>query len=133
MAHIFLETLTLGVEVLDLRFLELAFLRPKVEFMLPEAPEDFGDNSAVRLEVRMSDKDVVQIDHDVPGENEVLENIIHHGLERRRGVGEPEIHHQRLEQPPVGLECCLPLIALPDPDVVEPPSDVELCKKPGSL
>src|ERR1700761_8879382 len=58
--------------------------------MLPEAPEDFGDNSVVCPEVRMSDEDVVQIDHDIPGENEVLENVVHYGLERRRGVGEPK-------------------------------------------
>src|ERR1700753_1253033 len=120
-------------EVLNRRLLKLAFLRPEVELVLPQAPENLRDDSAVRTDVRVGNEDVIQVDHDISGKNEVLENVVHHGLEGRRGIGEPEVHHQWLEKPPVGPERRFPFVALPDPDIVKPPPDIELRKEPGSL
>ena len=71
-------------EVLDLRPFELTLFQPEEEFVLPEAPEDFGNDPAVRPEVGVGDEDVVQVNHDISGENEILEDVVHHRLERRR-------------------------------------------------
>src|ERR1700761_3085368 len=101
--------------------------------MLPEAPENFRNNLAMCPEVRVGDEDIVQVDHNVPRENEILKDVIHHGLKRRRRIGESEIHHQRLEEPPVGPERRLPLVAFLDADIIETPPNIEFGKKAGSL
>jgi hypothetical protein len=62
-----------------------------------------------------------------------LEDVVHHRLERGQRVGEAEAHHQRLKEPSAGTECGLPLIASPDMDVVEAPSDLEFREELSSF
>jgi hypothetical protein len=78
-------------------------------------------------------ENVVQVDHNVSGKDEVLENIVHHRLERSRGVGKAKVHHQRLKEPPVRTECGLSFVTFPDLDVIETPPDVEFREELGSL
>ena len=40
----------------------------------------------------------------------------------------PKNHDLWLEEPLVGTECCLPLVALSDSDIVETPLDIQLGK-----
>ncbi|KDQ32417.1 hypothetical protein PLEOSDRAFT_1034529, partial [Pleurotus ostreatus PC15] len=72
------------------------------------------------------DQDVVQIDNNHTFHNELPEQVVHHGLEGRRAVGQSEEHHQRFEESARSPKCGLPLITLLDPDIVETPPDVEL-------
>jgi hypothetical protein len=95
--------------------------------------EYLPDDLTMVVEVGMRNEDVVKIDHDVSGQNEVLEDVIHHHLEGGQGVGKAEVHHQRLKEPLVSTEHSLPFVAFPDPDVVETPPDVEFHEEPGSL
>ena len=99
--------------------------------MLPEASEDLSDDLSVSSEVRVGGEDVVEVDHDVSRQDEVLENVVHHGLEGRRGVGKAEIYYQRLEESAVSTEHGLPLVALADADIVESPPDIELREESG--
>src|SRR6266481_8173174 len=58
--------------------------------------------------------------------NELLENVIHHGLEGSRAVGETEVHDQGFEKSTVHLEGCFPLITLFDAHIVISPMYVQL-------
>jgi hypothetical protein len=101
--------------------------------MFSEPPEHLVDNFAVTGEVGERNEDVVQVDHDVPGQNKVLEDVVHHCLEGGWGVGKAKVHHQRLKEPPVHMEHSLPSVTFPDLDIVETPPGVEFCEELGSL
>jgi hypothetical protein len=81
--------------------------------------EHFPDDLLVTGEVRVHDENVVEVYHDIARQDEILEDVVHHCLEGRGGVCQAEVHHQRLEESLVSLECGLPLITLLDPDVVK--------------
>jgi len=98
-----------------------------------ELPEDFTDHLSVPQEVCVYGEDVIEVYHNIPTQDEVLEDVIHHSLEGCGGVGQAEVHHQGFEKPLVGVEGSLPLITLSDLDVVEPPENIELCEELGSF
>ena len=81
----------------------------------------------------MRNEDVVEVHHDVSRQDQILEDVVHHGLEGRRGVGHSEVHDQGFEEALVGLECDFPLITLLDVDVVKAPLNIEFCEEPGSF
>ncbi|KAF9799808.1 hypothetical protein IEO21_10504 [Rhodonia placenta] len=62
-------------------------------------------------------------------EYEIMEDIVHHRLEGRGGIGEAKEHHQGFVQSPVSHEGRLPFVTGFDPDIVISPSDIELCKE----
>ncbi|KAF9794510.1 hypothetical protein IEO21_11184 [Rhodonia placenta] len=66
-------------------------------------------------------------------EYEIMEDVIHHGLEGRGGIGEAEEHHQGFIQSPVSHKGGFPLITGFDPDIVVSPSDIELRKERGTV
>src|SRR5436853_6502875 len=78
------------------------------------------------------DKDVVKVYNDNTISNELFEDIIHHGLEGGRAVGEAKEHDERFEQSTVGSECGLPLVALLHADIVETPSNIQFREVLGS-
>jgi hypothetical protein len=84
-------------------------------------------------EVGVQDEDVVKVDHVVFEQDDVLEDVIHHCLEGSWGVSKAKVNHQWLKEPLSSMESCLPFVIFPDPDVFEPPSDIELCEEPSSL
>ena len=62
----------------------------------------------------------------MPLHDEVLEDIIHHGLECHWTVGESKEHDKRFEEATVCVKCSLPLITILYPYIFEPPSHVQL-------
>jgi hypothetical protein len=65
------------------------------EAMFSELPEHLPGDFMVTSKVGIRDEDVVQVDHDVSGQNEVLEDVVYHHLECGRGVGKAKVHHQQ--------------------------------------
>ncbi|KLO07381.1 hypothetical protein SCHPADRAFT_836838, partial [Schizopora paradoxa] len=78
------------------------------------------------------DENVVHVNTDISISDKVSEDVVHHGLEGRRTVGEAKEHHKRLKHPLVRLERCFPLVARSDLDIICP-SDIELGEEPSSL
>ena len=71
------------------------------------------------------DEDVIQIDDDDPFSDKVFEDVVHHGLESCRAIGETEEHDEQFEQSAVGLKSGFPLITFLHPDIVKTPPDVQ--------
>ncbi|KAF9801213.1 hypothetical protein IEO21_10177 [Rhodonia placenta] len=65
-------------------------------------------------------------------DNEIMEDVVHHRLEGRGGIGEAEEHHQGFVQSPVSYKGHLPFVTGFDADVVVSPSDIELRKERGT-
>jgi len=78
------------------------------------------------------DEDIIQIDHNYTFQDEVLEDVVHHGLEGGGTVCEAEEHDKGFVQAVVGPEGGLPLFSFLYPDVVEAPPDVQLREVLGS-
>ena len=72
------------------------------------------------------DDDVVDIDGDLSGVDEVSEDVVHYRLERRRRVCQSEEHDCWFKQSSVRSECRFPFVSLFDSYVVVSPSYVEL-------
>src|SRR6266481_9415217 len=63
--------------------------------------------------------------------NELLENVIYHGMEGSRAVGETEVHDQGFEKSMVCSEGHFPLITLFDAHIVISPTYIQLCEVLG--
>ena len=61
-----------------------------------------------------------------------MEDVIHHHLESCQAVHKAKEHDLWLEEPSVGMECSLPLVALSDSDIIETPLDIQLGKVFGT-
>ena len=72
------------------------------------------------------DDDVVDVDGDLSGVDEVSKDVVHYRLKRRGRVCQSKEHDCWFEQSSVCSECCFPLVSLFDPYVVVSPSYVEL-------
>src|SRR5882762_7360860 len=70
-------------------------------------------------------QDVVQVDYYYPFHNELVEDVVHHGLEGGWAVSQTEKHHEGFEEAAVGAESSFPLISFLHPDIIEPPPHVE--------
>ncbi len=120
-------------EVFDLLLLELAFLWLEKQPLPLEGSKDLVDNSLVFRDGGGVDKDVIHVAYDFAMINELTKDVIHHHLEHHRGVAQSEEHDSWFEQASVSPECCLPLITLLDPHVVEPPAEVEYGEELGTM
>ena len=60
--------------------------------------------------------------------NELLENVIHHGLEGGWAVGETEVHDQGFKESAVDLAGSFPLVTLFNTYIVISPAYVQLCE-----
>ncbi|KAG5349506.1 hypothetical protein C0989_003360 [Termitomyces sp. Mn162] len=100
-------------EVLDLGLFELALLQLEVELVLAEAFQN------------ETNEDVIEVHAHYTLYNEVLEDVVHHGLEGGWAVGETKEHNKWLKQSLVGLEGHLPLISLLNVHIVVTPLDVQ--------
>ena len=76
------------------------------------------------------DDDVIDIDRDLPGVDEVSEDVVHYRLERRGQVCQSKEHDCWFEQSSVRSECRFPFVSLFDSYVVVSPSYVELREDP---
>jgi hypothetical protein len=113
-------------QVFDLGLCKLALVMSEIEFVLSESFQYQACYSVVLFHCFCKDKDVIQVDTDHTLSDEILENVIHHGLEDGWAVSETEEHHQRFEESSVGAECSLPFITFLDTDIVVPPVDIKL-------
>ena len=93
--------------------------------------QDFSDNLAVFLEVVRKDQDIVHVDDDAEVFDLLDKNLVHHMLERGRGVGESKEHDEWFEQAVACDESWFPLVAFFDADIVESPSYVEFAEEFG--
>src|SRR5260221_318694 len=112
-------------KVFDLLLLELAFLWLEKQPLPLEGSKDLVDNLLVFREGGGVDEDVVHVAYDFAMINELMKDVIHHHLECCRGVAQSKEHDSWFEQALVSPECSLPLIALLDLHIVEPPAEVE--------
>ncbi|KAF9801422.1 hypothetical protein IEO21_10115 [Rhodonia placenta] len=62
-----------------------------------------------------------------------MEDVIHHGLEGHRRIGEAKEYHQGFVQPLVSYKGSLPLVTGFDPNIVVSPSNIKLCEERGTL
>ena len=62
--------------------------------MLTKSFEDKSHDSAMFFEGLREDEDVIEIDAQHTLHDQVLEDVIHHCLEGRGGVGKSEEHYQ---------------------------------------
>ncbi|KIJ63221.1 hypothetical protein HYDPIDRAFT_93120, partial [Hydnomerulius pinastri MD-312] len=100
---------------------KLALLRFQVQVVCAEDFKDAFHHTMVFFKGGREDHDVLP------------EDVVHHCLERCRGVGEAEEHDRRLEEPAVGPESGLPLISFFDADIVVSPTYVQLSENFGVL
>src|SRR5258708_33878919 len=121
-------------KVFDLLLLELAFLWLEKQPPPLEGSKDSADNLLVFGEGGGVDKDVVHVAYDFAMIDELTKDVIHHRLEHCRGVAQSKEHDNWFEQASsVSPECCLPLIALLDLHIVEPPVEVEYGEELGTM
>ena len=71
------------------------------------------------------DEYVVHIADGLIAVDEGAEDVIHHGLEGGRWIAKSEEHDERLEEPSVHGEGCLPLISFFEMDIVEASAEVQ--------
>src|SRR6266705_6303331 len=82
----------------------------------------------VRLIFRI-DKNIIwvyyytHIDH-------ILEDFVHHILERSRSISQPKRHDQILKMTISRTECCLPFVALFDPNKIVTGFEIQLGEDP---
>ena len=72
------------------------------------------------------DEDVVQVEADYALGDQILEYLVHHGLESGWAVGETKEHDQGFKKSSVCAECGIPLITFLDADIVVSPPDIQL-------
>jgi len=70
------------------------------------------------------DQDVIQIDHHDAFCYEVLEDVVHYGLEGGQTVGYPKEHYQKFKQALIGSEGHFPLISGLNANIIETPTDI---------
>ncbi|KAF9800026.1 hypothetical protein IEO21_10453 [Rhodonia placenta] len=107
-------------DIVDLGNIPFTLLRLQEQIIVPKAAEDLARDLIMLLLIGGED------------EYEIMENIIHHRLEGRGGIGEAEEHHQGFVQPLVSYKGGFPLVTGFDPDVVVSPSNIELGEERGT-
>ncbi|KAG5338852.1 hypothetical protein C0989_005822, partial [Termitomyces sp. Mn162] len=112
-------------KVLDLDLFKLTLLWLEVELVLAELFQDKASDSMVYIQHFGVDEDVIEVHAYYAFHYEVLEDVVHHGLEGGQAVGETKEHNEQLEQSPVGLEGSLPLIFFLNVHVVVTPPDIQ--------
>jgi hypothetical protein len=65
--------------------------------------------------------------------DQVLEDVIHHGLEHCRAVGETQEHYEWFVEAMIGMKGCLPLVTFLESNIVEAPTYIWLGEVFSSL
>jgi hypothetical protein len=79
--------------------------------------------------VLSEDENVIEVYTNNPFHNEILENVVHHGLEGRGRVSESKKHHQRFIEATIGMKHHLLLITHLHPHILVPPPHIELSEE----
>ena len=80
--------------------------------MLLEYIQDSGYDLLMVFDCASVYYNIIHIDHHISFVDEVLEYVIHHGLEGGWTVGKAEEHDQGFEEAPIHSEGGFPLISL---------------------
>ncbi|KAF9798448.1 hypothetical protein IEO21_10718 [Rhodonia placenta] len=107
--------------VVDLGNVPFALLRLQEQIVILKAAKDLARDLIMLLLIGGED------------EYEIMEDVVHHRLEGRGGVGEAEEHHQGFVQSPVSHKGRLQFVTSLDPDIVISPSDIELGEERGTV
>ena len=99
--------------------------------MFSEYVQDSGHDLPMVFNCAGVYQDIIHIDCHVPFIDEVLEDVIHHGLEGGWAVGEAKEHDQGFEEAPIHSEGGFPLVSFLDSYVVVSPTYIELRKVLG--
>ena len=99
--------------------------------MLSECVQDSGYDFPMMFDHASVYQDIVHIDHHISFVNEVLEDVVHHGLEGGRAVGEAEEHNQGFEEAPICSEGGLPLVSLFYSHIVVSPMCIQFRRVSG--
>ena len=76
------------------------------------------------------DQNVVEVHtHDT---FQILEDVIHHCLEGRWGVGQSKKHHQGFEEASICTKGCLPFVAIFHMHIIVSSSNIKFCEVLGS-
>ena len=111
-----------------MHLLELTLFLPQVQLILSEPFQHPPRDPSVLGSVLRVDEDVIDVYADDSFHDEVLEDIVHHCLERSWAVGKTKEHYQWFEQSSVRPKCCLPLISILNSDVIVAPPNIQLCE-----
>jgi hypothetical protein len=112
-------------KIFDHSLLKITLIVMKVQLVLTKSFENNSCDSPMFHDGFHVDEDIIEVDADNTFHNQILENVVHHHLEGRWGVGESKKHHQWFIEATIFSKCCLPLITLLHAYIVVPPSDVE--------
>ena len=108
------------------RLLEDTLCCLKIEIVVLQALKNTSDCVTVLLHRSREDQNVVHVHDNDTFHDQVLEDLVHHCLESRRGVSETEEHDEGFEKAAIGTKRCLPLVTFLDPDVLITPADIDL-------
>lgn len=112
--------------------MKLALLCFDKQAVLKYSLKDLTEMKSVLSRGAGEDQYVVQVNKDEPVQ-EVPENVIFEGLEHCQCIGEAEWHTLVLEVARGGIEHCLPLVPVYDPDKMVCILQVQLCKVSGPM
>src|SRR5277367_4336490 len=115
-------------KVFNLGPLKLAFFRLEEKLVLPKTFQNQARDATMFLKGFGEYQDVIQVHTNHSFGNQVLEDVVHHGLECGRTVRKAKEHHQRFVETSICLERSLPFIAFLHPHIVETPTNVKLGK-----
>ena len=74
-------------KIVDLGLLKVALFRLQVQFIFTKNLQDLTNSFSVVFESVGEDEDIVHVDHNFAGEDEVFQEHVHCRLERCRRVG----------------------------------------------
>ena len=102
--------------------------------MFTETKEYMSGAFMVKGQISLSvDAEIIHIDFKPMFGNHIGEDVVHKCLECGWGIAKPEQHYGGFKESKGSDEHSLPLIHLPNSDVVVPPTDVKLGEQGGIL
>jgi hypothetical protein len=101
----------------------------KQQFVFTKSLQHQLHDLAMLFNVLGENENVIEVYTHHTFHNEILENVIHHGLEDGGRVSESEKHHQRFVETVIGMKCCLPLITCLHLHILVPPPHIKLSEE----
>ena len=113
--------------------LKLAFVMLEEEFVFSEDVQNFLDYLAVFFQVFGEDEDIINVYAYDTAANEILENIIHLGLEGGWAVSHAIQHYQRFKEPSVTPKGHFSFVTFLDSDILVAPLDIKFGEVLGAI
>ena len=71
-------------------------------------------------------QNVIHIYQDLLRSDQILEDMVHHGLESHRTICQTKKHNKGFKKTTIHTECSFPFIPLLDSDIIVSPSNIKL-------